>query len=156
MSSALFDRLFPRIGAAIYVTGIVSFIATRILDLPVAEMPVALHAVILVAAAVAGFGFLLHFRQILARGSLETVAYALVTGHLLLSAVLHAWSLASGSNAWIGLFPEWYPYLAIAYFAVFAWLCWRFPSTERGRRSRLNGVGPVFRAARSRGGCRPE
>jgi len=129
-----FIRLFPRVGAAIYLTGIVSFVATSILELPVTEMPDVLHAVILLAAAIAGFGFLLHFRRILARGPLETVLYALVTCHLLLSAVLHAWSLAAGSNEWIGLFPPWYPYLAMAYFVFFAWLCWRFPAgrTRRG------------------------
>ena len=130
MKLPAFSRLFPRIGAAVYLMGIVSFLATSILELPVTEMPDVLHAVILVAAAVAGVGFLLEFRQILARGPLQTVLYGLVTCHLLISAVLHAWSLASGSNQWISVFPPWYPYLAMAYFALFAWLCWRFPRTE--------------------------
>ena len=133
MKATLFSRLFPRIGAAIYLTGIASFLVTRILELPVTEMPDVLHAIILVAATVAGLGFLLSFRHIIARGPLQTVLYGLVTCHLLLSAALHAWSLASGSNQWIGVFPSWYPYLAMAYFALFAWLCWRFPAKEARR-----------------------
>ncbi len=125
----VFERLFPHVGAAIYVVGIVSFVATRLFGLPVTEMPDALHVVIALAAGVAGVGFLVHFRRILARRRVEVVLYTMMTGHLLLSSALHVWSLVTRSNEWIGLFPDWYPYLATTYFALFAWLCWRFPRT---------------------------
>ena len=82
-----------------------------------------MHVAIILAAGYSGIGFVVYFNKGIFSGARTKVIYLLIIFHLLLSAILHAFSIISGSNQWITIFPDWYPYLAVVYFAVFGCYC---------------------------------
>ena len=54
---------------------------------------------------------------------LQRTIYVLILLHLCGSAVMHLYSIVFQTNRWITVFPDWYLYPAVVYFAVFGYFC---------------------------------
>ena len=123
MTKPTYKSTFSKVGAYIYAAGIVSFIASLLFRFPVQEMPNVVHAVILIAAGYSGIGFLIYFRRAVLPSMVQRIIYLLILLHLSASAILHLYSIVLKSNQWITVFPGWYPYVAVVYFAIFSRFC---------------------------------
>lgn len=123
-SSVFYKNSFPKVGAAVYLMGIVSFIASLVFKFPIQEMPDIMHYIILFAGTYSGLGFLFYFNKIISQTILVKFIYILIIIHLLGSAYMHAYSLWFHTNEWIYFFPNWYKFFAIAYFTPFGVLCY--------------------------------
>lgn len=82
-------------------------------------MPTWIHALLTILAAYAGFGFISHIGKVKFQNIFEKFLYILILLHLSSTAILHLYSIIFNSNDWIKIFPFWYSFMAIEYFAIF-------------------------------------
>ena len=119
----VFAKSFAAVAAFIYLVGILGFVISLATDFPLSEMPPVAHGVVLFCTIYGAFGFIIFRRRIVVSSGWIRFFYLLITAHLLISALLHAYSLYFHSNNWIDVFPPWYQFLGMLYFAFFALLC---------------------------------
>jgi len=91
-------------------------------------MPTWIHALLTILAAYAGFGFISHIGKVKFQNIFEKFLYILILLHLSSTAILHLYSIIFNSNDWIKIFPFWYSFMAIGYFAIFAYYSFRLNS----------------------------
>ena len=120
-----YAKSFARVATLIYCMGIIMLILSLIGILPITEMPNFVHYVIILFAGYGGIGFIVYSRKVKFKNIPDKIVFGLIIFHLNISAILHIYSIIANSNEWIGAFPEWYPYLAIVYFASFAYYSFR-------------------------------
>jgi len=93
-------------------------IVRLIFDFPITKMPVEVDWVVVLLCGYAGLGFLVFVKRISFKSKWDRLAYALLIFHLLGSVALHMYILITNDRAIIGIFPYWYSYIAVAYFAA--------------------------------------
>ncbi len=116
---------FARAAATIYCMGIIVLILSLVGILPITEMPNFIHYVIILFAGYSGIGFIVYRRKVRFKNILDKIVFGLIIFHLIVSVILHIYSIIANSNEWIRAFPAWYPNLAIVYFAAFAYYSFR-------------------------------
>jgi len=95
---------------------------------PIEQMPILIHTVLVVLAGYAGLGYILHFKKVDFANFLDKFIYILILLHLSTTAIMHLYSIIFKTNKWITVFPFWYSYLAIGYFALFAFYSFKLKS----------------------------
>lgn len=105
----------------VYGAGCLAHILNLAGVLPIQQMPNAVHAAIMLFAGYSGLGFIANSRNVVFKNVADKLMYGLITVHLNLSALLHAYSILFHTNAWIALFPRWYSYVAVVYLVAFGY-----------------------------------
>ncbi len=118
--AALYRRSFAKVGALVLGAGAVAHVLRLTVGLPVAEMPISVHALLVVLPAYAGIGCIAYARRLVLPGLWHKAVFALATGLLITTAALHAWSIAVDDSRWLALFPNWYSVGAALVYAALA------------------------------------
>ena len=116
----LYRLSFLKVGAFVLTAGVVAHVIHITIGLPLTQMPVSLHAVLVVLPSYAVFGCIIYARQIELDGVLRKITFALVTGLLVTTVVMHLYSILAQDSEWYGIFPMWYSVMAIFIYAGFA------------------------------------
>lgn len=109
----LYRRSFLRVGAFVLMAGTVAHLLRLTVGLPVLEMPVSIHAFLVVLPAYAVIGCIIYWRRL----RLAVLAPFLL---LLTTVVMHVYSIAADTNEWYRIFPLWYSALAAPLYAGLA------------------------------------
>ncbi|MCH8348578.1 MAG: isoprenylcysteine carboxylmethyltransferase family protein [Proteobacteria bacterium] len=118
---ALYKGTFLKVGAFVYLGGVIIHVLRLTVEVPVTQMPVSAHAILVVLPAYVVFGSIIYWRQIDLTGLFQKVTFALATGLLLITAVMHAYSIIAQTSAWLGIFPIWYSVLAAVVYGGFGY-----------------------------------
>ncbi len=118
---ALYRGTFLKVGTFVFAGGVVAHVLRLSVGLPVTEMPVSIHAFLVVLPAYAAFGCIVYAQQIDLAGVYQKVILALIIALLLITAVLHTYSIVAQTNEWLGIFPMWYSILAVIVYGGFAY-----------------------------------
>ena len=114
----MYYRTFARVALPLYFGGTMIHVSRLIFDFPITSMPYQVDWVVVLLGAYAGMGFLVFVKTISFKSIWDRLAYALLIFHLLGSVALHMYILIANDRAIIGIFPYWYSYIAVAYFAA--------------------------------------
>ena len=114
----IYYRTFARVALPLYVGGTIIHICRLIFDFPITKMPVQVDWVVVLLGGYAGLGFLVFVKSISFKNNWDRFAYTLLIFHLLGSVALHLYILIANDREIIGIFPYWYSYIAVAYFAA--------------------------------------
>lgn len=117
---ALYEKTFLNVGAFVLATGAVAHVLRLTVGLPVIEMPTSIHAVLVVLPAYAATGCIVYGHRIHLVGLHQRVIFILITGLLITTVVMHSYSIVAHDNAWLGIFPMWYSFLAVVVYGGFA------------------------------------
>lgn len=117
---ALYRATFLKAGTLVLVAGVVAHVLRLTVGLPVTETPVSIHAFLVVLPAYASMGCIVYARRIALPGLHRKVIFALATGLLFVTAVMHLYSIVADDSAWLGVFPTWYSVLAVIVYGGFA------------------------------------
>ena len=118
---ALYKGTFLKVGAFVYLGGVVVHVLHLTVGVPITQMPVSAHAILVVLPAYSVVGCLLYWRHITLDGVLQKTIFAFATGLLLITAVMHAYSIIASTSAWLGIFPMWYSALAAILYGAFGY-----------------------------------
>ncbi len=121
---SLLRALSPRIVALIYTGGTVAHIFRLVVRFGWRDMPFFVDWALVVLGPIGVLGLVALADEISYRGWWERVTHWLIVIHLSISVVVHVWILAVRSHEVLKVFPYGYSYLAVAYFAFFAWRSW--------------------------------
>ncbi len=124
LAGSHYRRTFGRAVAVVYTGGTIAHILKLTIGFGWQYMPFWVDWVLIVLGTYGGVGLLLFVRQIAWRGTWERVVHVLIATHLLASVGVHAWIIVVGSHEFFTIFPYEYSYLAVTYFAFFAWRSW--------------------------------
>jgi hypothetical protein len=111
---------FPRLTAVLYACGALLHVLRVLKAFPVTAAPFFIDWLIAALALYGGLGFLLNFREFGGSTSWRRVITGIMVVHLLISAILHVYIIATRSHAVLGLFPVAYSVGAIFVFLGFA------------------------------------
>jgi len=114
----VYYRTFAKVALPLYLAGTIIHISRLIFDFPITKMPVQVDWVVVLLGGYAGLGFLVFVKTISFKSNWDRLAYALLTFHLLGSVLLHMYILIANDREIIGIFPYWYSYIAVVYFAA--------------------------------------
>ena len=114
----LYYKTFAKVAVLVYLGGTIIHISRLIFDFPITKMPVQVDWFVVLLGGYAGMGFLVFVKTISFKSNWDRLAYALLIFHLLGSVALHMYILITNDRAIIGIFPYWYSYIAVAYFAA--------------------------------------
>ena len=114
----IYYKTFAKVAVPLYLGGTIIHISRLIFDFPITKMPVQVDWVVVLLGGYAGMGFLVFVNTISFKSNWDRFAYGLLLFHLLGSVALHMYILISNDRAIIGIFPYWYSYIAVAYFAA--------------------------------------
>lgn len=118
----LYQRTFLKVGAFVYFGGVVIHVLRLTVEgVPITQMPDFAHAILVIFPSYAVFGSFLYWRQIDLAGLVQKVIFALAIGLLLITAVMHLYSIVAQTSAWLGIFPMWYSVLAAIIYGAFAY-----------------------------------
>ncbi len=117
---ALYRGTFLKVGTFVFAGGVVAHVLRLTVGLPILEMPVSLHAFLVVLPAYTAFGCIVYARQIDLAGVHRKVILALIIALLLITVVMHVYSIVAQTNEWLGIFPMWYSILAVIVYGGFA------------------------------------
>ncbi len=118
---ALYRGTFLKVGIFVFAGGVVAHALRLTVGLPILEMPVSLHAFLVVLPAYTAFGCIVYARQIDLAGVPRKVILALIIALLLITVVMHVYSIVAHTNEWLGIFPMWYSILAVIVYGGFAY-----------------------------------
>lgn len=119
---ALYKGTFLKVGALVYLGGvIIHVLRLTVAGVPITQMPDFAHAILVIFPSYTVFGSFLYWRQIILDGILRKTIFALAIGLLLITAVMHAYSIIAQTSAWLGIFPMWYSVLAAVVYGAFGW-----------------------------------
>ncbi|MCH9031048.1 MAG: isoprenylcysteine carboxylmethyltransferase family protein [candidate division Zixibacteria bacterium] len=118
-----FANTFSRVAALTYFAGTIAHTLRVVFEYPIEQVITVIHGPLVLASGYAGAGFLYHARKALLNSGLKKALYGLIAFHLITTAIMHAYSMITGNEEWIGFFPIWYSYFAIAYFVIFGYFC---------------------------------
>ncbi len=117
---ALYRMSFLKVGALVLGAGALAHILRLTVELPVAEMPESIHTILVLLPAYAAVGCIVYARHIELPGIGHKIIFALATGLLATTALMHAWSIAVHDSQWLGIFPRWYSVVAMLVYGTFA------------------------------------
>ena len=118
---ALYRGTFLKVGTLVLAAGVVAHVLRLTVGLPVLEMPVSIHAFLVVLPAYGVFGCIVYARQIDLARVHQKVILALIIALLLTTVVMHIYSIVAHDNEWLGIFPMWYSVLAVIVYGGFAY-----------------------------------
>ena len=116
----LYRRTFLKVGALVLAAGAAAHALRLTVGLPVLETPDSIHAFLVVLPAYAAIGLIVYARRIALPGARNKVIFALATGLLVATVVMHAYSIVAQDNRWYGVFPMWYSALSVIAYGGFA------------------------------------
>ena len=128
--NGLLRTVFPKVVALTYTGGTVIQILRLVFRFDLKNMPFEVDWVIVTLGPIGVTGLIVFSKHVYYRGRWENITHWLITIHLFISVVLHAWILAVRSHQSLSIFGYSYSYYATVYFAFFAWRSWsmRFKS----------------------------
>lgn len=128
-----YQKSFGKVAAILYISGGLMHGIRLLIHFTPADIPFFTDWVVAVGGLYAGAGFLLFRRYVDYRGMAHKVVYALITFHLLGSALLHIWIILTHSHKLLTIFPLGYSYAAVIFFLAFAWVAGtlRFRNSEQ-------------------------
>ena len=112
---------FAKIALLTYCLGTIGHIMTIVFRPPIDQMPTIAHGTVMVLAGYAALGFILNRKKMVFKNLADKFIYGLILFHLTMSALVHAYSIIFSTNEWLNVFNPSYNYLAIIYFASFAY-----------------------------------
>ena len=115
----LFRATFAKVAVLTYVMGTVVHLTLLFTHLPGTQMPSIAHVMVTFMAGYAALGFVVFAKQVVFRNRYDKIMYGLVTVHLAISALMHAYSMVFDTNNWLEVFPYAYSFVAAAYFIAF-------------------------------------
>jgi protein-S-isoprenylcysteine O-methyltransferase Ste14 len=118
---ALYRETFLKVGTLVLAAGVVAHVLRLSIGLPVTETPDSLHAFLVVLPAYAVFGCIVYARQIDLAGVHRKIIFALTIALLLITVVMHIYSIVAQDNQWLGIFPMWYSVFAVIVYGGFAY-----------------------------------
>ncbi len=121
--TSCFYRTFAWVALLPYVGGTVFHGLRLARRFTAEEMPYPVDWVVVVVGGYATAGFIRFARTVRFTGMRDRILYGLVIVHLGLSAVVHAWSLATGNHDWVTAFPLGYSWFALFYFVGLGLYC---------------------------------
>ena len=118
-------RTFTKVMILSYCLGALGHIMVIIFKPTLLEMPYSAHSIVALLAGYSGLGLMMYFKKINFKNLVEKSIYAFILVHLVVSALLHAYSVLWHDNAWLKIFKPSYSYYAGVYFAVFAYYAFK-------------------------------
>jgi hypothetical protein len=120
----LLRTVSPKIVALIYTGGTVAHLFRLAVGFTWRDMPFLVDWILVILGPIGVVGLVWLKDEVLYRGWWERSTHWLIVVHLSVSVVVHIWILAARSHEVLRVFPYSYSYLALAYFAFFAWRSW--------------------------------
>ncbi len=115
---------FWKVVAIIYTAGTVAHVLRLAARFELEDMPFFPDWGLVILGSYGVTGLVVFSGQVEYRGNWEKITHWLITGHLLLSIIVHIWILAVRSHEVLSVFGFGYSYFAVLYFAFFAWRSW--------------------------------
>jgi len=115
---------FPHVVAAIYTAGTIFHVVRIVVRLDLGDMPYFPDVIIAVLGSWGAAGMILFAKEVQFRGRWEAPVHWLISFHLTVSVVLHAWILYVRSHDAVAVFGIGYSYFGALYFGFFAWRTW--------------------------------
>lgn len=115
----LYKSTFMRVGTIVLAAGTVAHAIRLTVGLPILETPESIHSVLVVLPTYAVIGCIIYARQIKLPKIYQKIIFALITGLLFATAVMHAYSIIANDNDWYLIFPVWYSAAAMIVYGGF-------------------------------------
>ena len=115
---------FRVVAAVTYTAGTILHVVRLIVRLGWEDMPFVPDWIIVILGSYGATGLIVFAKEVEYRGTWEVLTHWLITIHLVVSVLLHAWILAVRSHQALAVFTLSYSYFAVAYFGFFAWRLW--------------------------------
>ena len=122
--SAGYSRSVHYTVAVLYTLGTIAQLLRLLLGFSPQDMPFLFDWILVLAPAYAAIGLIVLTRAVEWRGRWEQLLHGLIVIHLVGTAALHTYVIATSSHSALAPFSRRYSYFAVAYFAVFAWRSW--------------------------------
>ena len=117
---ALYRGTFLKVGGFMLAGGVVVHVLRLSFGLPVIQMPVSIHVLLVVLPAYTVFGCIVYARRINLARVYQKVIFALIIILLFITLVMHFYSIVAHDNRWLGIFPMWYSVVAVLLYSSFA------------------------------------
>ncbi|SRR5258706_1488531 len=114
-------KTFARVCLLPYAGGTIIHLLRLIYNFPYEELPWVVDWVIVLIGGYAGLGLILYINKIPFKNKWDKIFYGLLIFHLDGSVLLHAYVLISGNHHLLDIFPYWYSFIAVFYFAAFGY-----------------------------------
>lgn len=121
---AHYRQTFGRVVAVVYTGGTVAQSLQLTFAFGWEYMPFWIDWALVVLGTYGGLGLIFFAKEVAWRGAWEKVVHGAITTHLLISVLVHAWTIAVANHEFFTNFPYEYSYFAVAYFGFFAWRSW--------------------------------
>lgn len=118
---AVYRVTFLKVGIFVLVAGVLAHVLRLTVGLPVIETPDSIHAFLVVLPAYAAVGCIVYARQINLSRFYRRMILGLIVTLLLVTAVMHFYSIVAHDSRWLGIFPMWYSVLAVIVYGFFAY-----------------------------------
>jgi hypothetical protein len=115
---SFYFKTFARVCLLPYVGGTIIHIVRLIYHLQITDIPDAVDWVVVIVGGYAGLGLIVFANRIPFKSIWDKIAYGLLIFHLDGSVIVHAYILIVGDNRVLSIFPYWYSFLAVGYFAA--------------------------------------
>ncbi len=117
----LYMGSFLKVGVFLLAAGVVVHLLRLSFNwIPITQMPVSAHAFLVVLPAYTVFGCIVYARRMNLAAVYQKVIFALILVLLLITMVMHFYSLVAHTNKWLGIFPMWYSVVAVLLYTSFA------------------------------------
>ncbi len=113
-----------KVVAIIYTAGTAAHVLRLAARFELEDMPFFPDWGLVILGSYGVTGLVVFSGQVEYRGNWEKITHWLITGHLLLSIIVHIWILAVRSHEVLSVFGFGYSYFAVLYFGFFAWRSW--------------------------------
>lgn len=114
----LFRETFSTVGAFVLAAGTLAHVLRLTVGLPVTETPDSLHALLVLLPGYAATGCIVYARRIPLPGAAGRVAFGFLSLLLVVTAVMHLYSIVARDSSWLGVFPTWYSVVAIVVYGA--------------------------------------
>ena len=117
----LYRATFLKVGSFMLAGGVVIHVLhLSFRGIPITQMPDSIHTVLVVLPAYTLFGCIVYARRINLARVYQKVIFALILVLLVITMVMHLYSIVAHDNRWLGVFPLWYSIVAILLYSSFA------------------------------------
>lgn len=128
--------------AVLYTGGTVAQLLKLVYAFPWQDMPFVIDWLIVILGTIGVISLTTQTRYIDYRGRWEKPLHFLIMTHLGISVILHLWTIYVQNHDVYAVFPLWYSYFALFYFALFSWRSWTIKLVNHEVASELNRQAP--------------